>query len=217
MPVHGFLPWKPSIGSRLRVGSGKLSFKFAEIAVIALVPLAAVGTDGGAPAVHALAPAAVMLADARAPTIHERLVFIGTCSVTTAAIVPLAVMLTDARAPAILALAHAALMLADARAPAVFALAPFSPVSTQMLPPPQSTHLPAPVMRAFLLRPRHPGPALRLLLPRPGSSLLPTASPTPRHSRHLPRAFPCSHMPPPPPAPPPRPTLLPLARPASSH
>ena len=50
------------MGSRLRVGSGKLSP--ATLAVLAGAPDAAMGADGGAPAVLADAPDAVMLADA---------------------------------------------------------------------------------------------------------------------------------------------------------
>ena len=57
----------PVLGSRLRVGSGKLSP--ATLAVLAAAPDAAMGADGGAPAVLAFAPAAVMLADARAPAV----------------------------------------------------------------------------------------------------------------------------------------------------
>jgi len=69
------------LGSRLRVGSGKLSP--ATLAVLTGAPLAAMGTDGGAPAVLAFAPLAVMRADARAPAVLAG--------------APAAVMLADAR------------------------------------------------------------------------------------------------------------------------
>jgi len=55
----------PRFGSRLRVGSGG-ELSLAALAVLALAPLAAVGANGGAPAILAVASDAVMLAEARA-------------------------------------------------------------------------------------------------------------------------------------------------------
>ena len=55
----------PRFGSRLRIGSGG-ELNLAALAVLAGAPLAAVGANGGAPAILAVASDAVMLEDARA-------------------------------------------------------------------------------------------------------------------------------------------------------
>ena len=66
----------PSIRSQLRAGGGGGKLSLASLAVLALAPHTAVGSDGGAPAVHAPAPASVVLADGGAPAVLA----LGECS-----------------------------------------------------------------------------------------------------------------------------------------
>jgi hypothetical protein len=118
----------PSIRSQLRAGGCKLSL--ASLAVLALARHSAVGTDGGAPAVHADAPHSVVLADGGAPAVHAdaphsvvladggtplHVLLSRLCSQMEVplALAPPSVVLTDGGAPTVLACAPLSVVLAD--------------------------------------------------------------------------------------------------------
>ena len=190
-------------GARIDSGSLGLELLLAPLAVLALAPDSTVGADGGAPAVLALAPLAVMRTDGGAPAVlapaPAAVMRADGGAPAVLALAPLAVMQADGGAPAVLALPSLAVMLADGGAPAVLAVPPHAPVRADAAPPAALALALQAAMRALLPWFRRPAFFALAGASPPATPFAPaSASPAPRHSRHLPCCLPCSHTPLPP-------------------